>query len=1132
MEISTSSSRIVKRPRKKTPPTKKVGVTAGCRQMEDAGCTWAWPLEGLCLLVGQDGRSRPAWKVRGGKRVVAYGEAGGRSREVAKAERLEPMPSRDDALCERLQREWQGASGAQRDGLLLAMDEMEARLAAPESFVSMVGELRLSAATAALKDLGPSGSIGHEFYPNMFRPLVGDSVRVLWDDGIWYEAIMEGTARDERRSACDTTYFSARPTTLRVRYAVDGERDSLEWPEPEAFVMAPPVAERRPARRRCSPAMPSEMPRDWRPFLAKDRSGIFELPSHKVRQLFSSRSEQSVRLPRQNSISREPRENAAATEEEDRVKQSPKPVLQRSKNETGRQAFEEAVLKVEDLENQEEADSEVKELTAQCTRCCEALRGLARPLGALIEDFAANPRSDFVFRLPRGENSDDWPFDFLTDDPSPVEALFELAHQLTYVFNHLLAHGYELDSELCAAAYAHGEGVATLNDYDDAWASQARTAQFVLLSMADASPGAVDLEALHHVARRSSRVWQEHECLLGPSDVLAAGAPCFATLPRSNVAEPHKTWIGGAKAVAKAYLRRMQSLAEDEDEDPPCATTAKKQYRPPGAAARAAMCGDRRELAMESVQPEIAKSLAGGLGTDFSRRVEVVRLVDQEQRLLDGEKGVVARLDIEKRAAIPYAGVAVTDDEIGQLLLRKPRAVARWLMYRYEFAPQISVLPYLGCPTFAPAPFINCARGPNPNEALAWSATTALSASSEDARPWRAWGSEYIGLRIRRLVLNTATVPKGSSRYADGTVVAWLDASESDFVDDSGSPASLWRVKYDASGPLGDEEEDLELHEVLASAKAPPLERASSSQSADCPSATRPISSSKASRSPESNGAAKANCHFTEVRGDGGAVIGVYIVTSRRIAAGESLLVTYGREFWDGWIQRHARLVDLERCAERFVCEANRLVDIASRLDAAKLIRRPHEAWRQLVGVPFEATRSVRGERRRKAVVAGLVVEASSTTALAHTPQPGERVEGYWRGAAPSFPGTVRAASDRACDIAYDDGCVETNVPLKRLARLSPPLHWRRLRKLPVGTWVRKFEPIIANATSLKKAKILRREGVVVAATDATIDVLGDDGALNLTENLADWEPLFIVRFADDNEQRVMGLDQLRHLAP
>ena len=63
----------------------------------------------------------------------------------------------------------------------------------------------------------------------------------------------------------------------------------------------------------------------------------------------------------------------------------------------------------------------------------------------------------------------------------------------------------------------------------------------------------------------------------------------------------------------------------------------------------------------------------------------------------DVGEGVVATRGIEAGCALPYAGVIATDYEIAVLLRRAPRAAARWLMYRYEFAQTgLSVLPYLG----------------------------------------------------------------------------------------------------------------------------------------------------------------------------------------------------------------------------------------------------------------------------------------------------------------------------------------------------------------------------------------------------------------------------------------------------
>ena len=44
-------------------------------------------------------------------------------------------------------------------------------------------------------------------------------------------------------------------------------------------------------------------------------------------------------------------------------------------------------------------------------------------------------------------------------------------------------------------------------------------------------------------------------------------------------------------------------------------------------------------------------------------------------------------------------------------------------------------------------------------------------------------------------------------------VVSWLPASESDFVDDDGKPAALYKIRY-LDGELAGDHEDLEAHEV------------------------------------------------------------------------------------------------------------------------------------------------------------------------------------------------------------------------------------------------------------------------------------------------------------------------------
>ncbi|KAJ8609704.1 hypothetical protein CTAYLR_008443 [Chrysophaeum taylorii] len=1032
--------------------------------LDDEGEVGGWPIEGLCLVVA-DGRSRPAWKCRGRSRwVLVYGERT-EARELSSNERLCALPE-DVELCRRLQSEWSGATPAQRDCVLAGLDEMEARRRAPPSFVALVSELRKRALDNTCLELGPTASIGREFAPNLFSPVPGDSAHVLWDKTKWYEAIVLEASNQ-----------------LLVRYVEDGEKDSVEWPEPngEAFLAAPPLAAKRGPRRRCSPKSPPQLGRDWRPFLAKERDGSFELPWHKLPEAFSSSSSSSFLLA---PAALESSESSSASTGSTTTTTA---VLPPDHHLRARRAFVEAVCFEEARHHHKNNSDGRRRLEAALERCCARLRALARPLSALVEDFASEPRQDWVFGLPRGD--DDWPFDFVKEDEAPIPALFEFADRLSDALNAL---GAVPDEDAASRA-----------------ASRARAA----LSPA---PDDIDVDALRVASSRVARLWRRDEaCPIGPAKIWASTAPCFATLPRSNVREPHRSWIQRARGAAKAHLKRREE--EDEDDDLCC---EKKKYRPPGAAARAALCGDRGRLAMETLAPEVARSLAGGLGADFSRRVEVITC---REGLLAGERGVVAIADVEKRAAIPYAGVVVTDDEIGQLVWRRPRDTARWLMYRYEFAPQISLLPYLACPDFAPAPFINCARGPHPNEAAAWS---ALGALRDDPRPWRGWGSEHVGLRIRRTVLGDDGAPSG---VADGTVVAWLDARESDFRDDDGRPAALWRVKYDPESALCGDDEDLELRQLLASAKAPPLERSSSD---------------------------KANCHFAEITGDQNAVIGVYVVATRKIQAGEPLLVAYGREFWDGWIQRHARLDDLERCADDLVSAA---ADLLLVLETTPPPRR-HDLWRHLVGIPFEATRALRGERRRKAVVSALVVErCRQTTTLSL--RKGDRVEGFWRGAAPSFPATVKkvAPTGDLVDLEYDDGGVELALPLTMVAPKRPPHYWRALPALPRGTWVRKFllasfdddhlhhdhhldddeeeeEEQNAPTTRKNRRRRLRRrrdEGVVVDVDDdGLLDVLGDDGVLETNQDPQDWEPLFVCRFADDDEQRVMGLEQLRHLSP
>ena len=81
------------------------------------------------------------------------------------------------------------------------------------------------------------------------------------------------------------------------------------------------------------------------------------------------------------------------------------------------------------------------------------------------------------------------------------------------------------------------------------------------------------------------------------------------------------------------------------------------------------------------------------------------------------------------------------------------------------------------------------------------------------AAGWRIEGSEYLGRTVRRSILDATGRPLS---YSDGVVRGWLDASRSDYVDSTGTPAALWRV-YLTTGALAGEQEDLELYEVLES---------------------------------------------------------------------------------------------------------------------------------------------------------------------------------------------------------------------------------------------------------------------------------------------------------------------------
>jgi hypothetical protein len=75
-----------------------------------------------------------------------------------------------------------------------------------------------------------------------------------------------------------------------------------------------------------------------------------------------------------------------------------------------------------------------------------------------------------------------------------------------------------------------------------------------------------------------------------------------------------------------------------------------------------------------------------------------------------------------------------------------------------------------------------------------------------DLGEWRGEGHEWIGKRLRRPVQGR---PGRATIFVNATVVGWLSAEESDFIDELNVPAPLWHVVWDDG-----EEEDLEEAEV------------------------------------------------------------------------------------------------------------------------------------------------------------------------------------------------------------------------------------------------------------------------------------------------------------------------------
>ena len=86
----------------------------------------------------------------------------------------------------------------------------------------------------------------------------------------------------------------------------------------------------------------------------------------------------------------------------------------------------------------------------------------------------------------------------------------------------------------------------------------------------------------------------------------------------------------------------------------------------------------------------------------------------------------------------------------------------------------------------------------------------ALASAKFGDETWRISGSDYLGLDLFR----SLTDDKGLViSHVPAKCVAWLPASESDFFDDAGRPAALYKIRYTGGELVGDHE-DLEAHEI------------------------------------------------------------------------------------------------------------------------------------------------------------------------------------------------------------------------------------------------------------------------------------------------------------------------------
>ena len=78
------------------------------------------------------------------------------------------------------------------------------------------------------------------------------------------------------------------------------------------------------------------------------------------------------------------------------------------------------------------------------------------------------------------------------------------------------------------------------------------------------------------------------------------------------------------------------------------------------------------------------------------------------------------------------------------------------------------------------------------------------SPAPEPIEQWHTEGSDLLGLDLIRTLTATGSLVKA-------TVVSWLPANESNFFDDNGRPAALYRIRY-LDGPIAGDLADLEAY--------------------------------------------------------------------------------------------------------------------------------------------------------------------------------------------------------------------------------------------------------------------------------------------------------------------------------